>query len=814
MSCGEPSHELPHLAAVAVPLPLEQPLTYTIPAPFVALARLGCRARVRVGQRRLTGLIVDLPERAPQGVELRPLDEVLDAVPVLDPQLLDLARFAADYYLAPIGEVIQAMLPGRLRPWGDQRVWLTDAGALAAPADEIEAAVVAALREGGRMSVAELMRRSGRAEIEATLAAMAERGRIGMTQGRRRGTRYLTAVAPAPGALNELLERCGRSPAGREVVRFLHDAGRPATVDEIVDAVGCGRAVVQRLVRLGVLQQFTQIERLPLGRHRLTETGPQDPIRLRPDQVHAVDVLTEAIRRREPRAFLLQGITGAGKTEVYLRAAEEVLGAGRGALLLVPEIALVPALARELRRRFGETLAILHSGVGAAEREQEWERLRRGEARLALGPRSAVFAPVPDLGLVVVDEEQDEAFKQETTPRYHARDLALVRARSAGAAALLVSATPSLESRHNADRGRFTTLTLDRRAGTAGPPAMEVIDLRSAGERKHPGEAPVSPALAEAIGDTLAAGDQVILLRNRRGYAPLLLCRACGEDHRCPACGLPRTYHKRERRLVCHYCGSRGPRPERCIRCGEAALEPIGAGTERVEERLREMFPDVPVATLDRDAVQRQGSVARVLQDFELGATRILVGTQMVAKGHHFPAVALAAVLLADTYLSFPDFRAVEKTYTLLTQLAGRAGRGDRPGRMLIQTYHPDHYAIGAVRAQDDAVFAEQELRFRRTFHYPPYTRMVQILARDRDRQRAESRLRDLAERVAKHPHARDVRVSGPAPAAFERLRGRWRFQLLLRADSGTRLRRLVRDVLPERPAGELVIDVDPYQLL
>lgn len=802
------------LAAVAVPLPLDQPLTYTIPTPFLALARPGCRARVRVGKRRLTGLIVDLPERAPEGVGLRPLDEVLDALPVLAPDLLELARFAANYYLAPIGEVVQAMLPGGLRPWGDQRVWLTDAGALAASAAGPEGAIVAALREGGRMSVAELIRRTGIAEIEGLLTEMAERGRIGLTQGRRRGSRYLSAVAPAPGSPEELLERCGRSRQGREAVRYLLDIGRPATVDEVTDAVGCSRGVVQRLVGLGVLQRFTQIERLPLGRHRLQETRERDPIRLRADQARAVEALQEAIRHRRPQSFLLQGITGAGKTEVYLRAADEVLRAGRGVLVLVPEIALVPALARELRQRFGDTLAILHSGVGAAEREQEWERLRRGEARLALGPRSAVFAPLPDLGLVVVDEEQDEAFKQEVTPRYHARDLALVRARSSGAVALLVSATPSLESRHNVDRGRFTPLTLERRAGSAGPPEMAVVDLRAAGERRHPGEAPISPPLQEAIRDTLAAGDQVILLRNRRGYAPLLLCRACGEDHRCEECGLPRTYHKRERQLVCHYCGAQGRRPERCTRCGEAALEPIGAGTERIEERLRETFGDVAIATLDRDAVRRHGSVARVLQDFELGDTRILVGTQMVAKGHHFPRVALAAVLLADTYLSFPDFRAVERTYTLLTQLAGRAGRGDRPGRVLIQTYHPDHYAIDAVRAQDDAGFAEQELHFRRTFHYPPYTRMVQVLARDGDRQRAESRLRELATRVARHPGAGGVRVSGPAPAAFERLRGKWRFQLLLRSAHGARLRQLVRAVLEDRPAGELVIDVDPYQLL
>jgi primosomal protein N' (replication factor Y) len=449
------------------------------------------------------------------------------------------------------------------------------------------------------------------------------------------------------------------------------------------------------------------------------------------------------------------------------------------------------------------------------ERNQEWERVRRGEAMVVLGPRSALFAPVADLGLLVVDEEQDPAYKQEITPRYHARDLALVRGRSAGAATLLVSATPSLESRHNVERGKLGALELTARVGQGALPEGILVDLRQEeGVRRRPGDVHFSTRLRREIEVSLAADEQVILLRNRRGYAPMLLCRACGEAMRCPDCGLPRTYHRRARRLLCHYCGLAINAPEVCPVCLEPALEPIGAGTERVEEDFREIFPGVAVDVLDRDATRRPGGLAAVLERFERGDTRVLIGTQMVSKGHHFPRVSLTAVLTADTYLSFPDFRAVERTYNLLTQVAGRAGRGDRPGRVVIQTFHPDHYAIQAALTGDDAAFLAEEMRFRRVFHYPPYTRMVQLLVRDRKRERAQAGIQELADAHLAHPLGRGVRLTGPAPAPFERLRGEWRFQLLARAASFRDLRRLLVEALPKNPPWDLTIDVDPQQLM
>jgi primosomal protein N' (replication factor Y) (superfamily II helicase) len=767
-----------------------------------------------MGKRRLLGVILDLHDIPPEGITVKPVEEVLDREPILTPDLLELARFTADYYMAPIGEVVRTMLPSNLPPWGDRRVRLTNAGALAVPRSPAEGAVLDVLREGTRMSVSDLQARTGLPDLDALLAGMAERGRVSLEDGSSRSARYVNAVELAPGDKEAHLAAAGRSEPGRAVVEYLAAVGRPATVAEVTAAVECTAAVVRRLVGKGVLRQFTQVERLSLDRHILGLPDEKTEIVLREDQDAAFRHLVESIDAREFAPFLLQGMTGSGKTEVYLRAAEAALARGRSVILLVPEIALVPALARAVEHRFGDDLAILHSGLGTGERHQEWERVRRGEARVVLGPRSALFAPAADLGLLVVDEEQDTAYKQEIDPRYNARDLALVRGRDARAAVLLVSATPSMESRVNAERGKLELLTLTVRAGQGTLPEGILVDLKEEGLSRRPGEVHFSERLRYEITRTLADGEQIILLRNRRGYAPMLLCRACGEDFRCPDCGLPRTFHRRDARLVCHYCGSMILSPAKCPTCSEEALEPIGAGTERVEETFQELFPGVAVGVLDRDTARRPGGPAALLERFGRGEIQALIGTQMVSKGHHFPGVALAAVLSADAYLGFPDFRAVERTYNLMVQLAGRAGRGDRPGRVVIQTYHPGHYAIQAALHQDDEGFAREELRFRRVFHYPPYTRMVQLLMRDKNRTRAETSLRILADDLATHPQARSIRLSGPAPAPLERLRGEWRFQLLARSADARALRRVLEDVLPKNMPSELVVDVDPQQLL
>ncbi len=803
-------------AQVAVPIPVPGALTYGVPSELHSQVQVGCRVKVAVGRRRLTGVVVALASEPPEGFSVKPIAEALDIEPVITGELLELAHFIANYYLAPLGEAVRLMIPGDLPPWGDRRVSLTDGGALSPPRDPQEARIIGFLLENPRSRLADMQRSLRIPDLARRLDDLRDLARVSVEEPGRRGGRFIKAVEPAPGRLEDHLAAAGRSPKGRAVLEMLSALGRPATLREIKMKVECGPAVITRLNKLGLLREFTQPERLSLERHRLGSIGTSKIV-LRDDQRAAVDGLLSGLESEEYRPFLLHGMTGSGKTEVYLRAVTACLEAGRGAILMVPEIALVPALAGEVRSRFGSELAVLHSGLSSSERQQEWGRIRRGEARVVLGPRSALWAPVHNLGLLVVDEEHDASYKQDRAPRYNGRDLALLRARNHGAVAVLASATPSLESRHNVTLNRLDLLFLNQRAGGSELPRSILVDLRTETGARQPGEVHFSGRLMHEIRATLEADEQAILMRNRRGYAPILLCRNCGEDHRCEDCGLPMTYHRRGHRLACHYCGHEQPAPRRCRSCEEPALEPMGAGTERVEERFRELFPGVAVEVLDADVSRRTGGAAAVLERFSQGETQVLIGTQMVAKGHHFPRVSLAAVMFADTYLSFPDFRAVERTYALLTQLAGRAGRGSRPGRVVIQTYHPDHYAIRAALDQNDAAFAEEEMRFRRVFHYPPYTRVVKVLSQSADKAEAQSAAESLARTLIAQPEMSDIRLVGPSAAPLERLRGKWRFQLLLRGVSGARIKRMLArslELLSHAERAVLVVDVDPQDLM
>ncbi len=800
---------------VAVPLPLPGPLTYELPADLAGLVRPGQRLRVPVGRRTLTGFALRLVEAPPADLTVRQVAGLADVEPALTPELLDLADFVARYYQAPIGEVLAAVLPSDIAPWGTRRVGLTDGGALAPPRDAFEAGLRDLLLGGERLHLADLRRQlPEEPDFAHRIEALVAQGRLSLADPEGRGSRYESAVERVPGELTDQLERAGRSEPARRALEYLATAGRPVTTEELRTEAGVSAAVVRRLTGLGLLRRFSQPGRLDLGRHRLAPVRPTPPIVLRADQREALAALEGAIEEQRFESFLLQGVTGSGKTEVYLRAAAAALARGRSVLLLVPEIALVPSLAQAAASRFGDRLAVLHSNLGTAERRQEWERIRAGAAQVVVGPRSAVFAPVVDLGLVVVDEEQDAAYKQEISPRYHGRDVALVRCRQAGAVALLASATPSLESRQAVRSGRLRRLELRERVGQGRLPEGILVDLRDGSGGRRPGDRLFSERLLDEIGRTLEAGDQVILLRNRRGYAPMLLCRACGEDFRCPDCGLARTYHRKAKQLICHYCGSRLAPPALCPACRSDALEPIGAGTERVEEELALRLPGTVIDVLDRDAARRVGGAAAILERFGRGESRVLIGTQMLSKGHHFPGVALTAVLSADDYLGFPDFRAVERTYVLLTQLAGRAGRGDRPGRVVLQTFHPDHYAIQAALHHDDEAFVAQEMRFRELFGYPPFSRMALILSRDRQRERALGRLREVAAVLERRAAADGLRITGPAPAPFERLRGLWRFQCIVRGRSGAAVRRAVGEAVAGRAPGELTVDIDPQQLL
>ena len=540
------------------------------------------------------------------------------------------------------------------------------------------------------------------------------------------------------------------------------------------------------------------------------------PHTLNTAQSVAFEQIRGAIQTREFHAFLLYGVTGSGKTEVYLNAIEATLAEGRSALLLVPEIALTPAMAGQFFSRFGDRVAILHSAFGDVERSEQWRRIRSGAAPVVVGTRSGVFAPVHGLGLIVVDEEHDGSYKQEETPRYNGRDVAVVRGQAAGACVILGSATPSLESRYNVERGKYTLLELPGRIEERPMPTVELIDMRQEFLETRK-QSTFSRRLLEAIGQRLENGEQTIVLLNRRGFSSFVACRSCGERVQCVNCSVTLTFHKRDRRLLCHYCGYAEKVPSACPKCASEHIYFVGLGSERVEEELHQAFPTARIARLDRDTVTGKRQYETILQGFREGAFDILVGTQMIAKGHDIPNVTLVGVVSADVGLGMPDFRAAERTFQLLTQVAGRAGRGSVPGIVLTQTINPDHYAVRLAAAQDYAAFYQKELGFRRMMSYPPFSAMANILVRGEKKEVAMRMSADLGLMLTPPPEK--LRIMGPAEAPVPRLKAEYRYQFLIKAASrktlNDTLQRVRRFALERKwPATALVIDVDPLTLM
>jgi primosomal protein N' (replication factor Y) (superfamily II helicase) len=801
--------------SVALPLPIRKNFTYRIPDGRT-LPEPGVRVRVPFGERVLTGVVVADASESGEASEagLRDVLEVLDEEPVCPPEMIETTARVAQRFFAAQGEIFKSALPARLPAAGSVRYRITEKGALAAARSDPDARpFLEAISDGRPRRLAELPpearpRRDVVRQLEET-------GWIRALSPERRATRRpVLAYLPARMDPEEREKKLGRSRKGRAAFQFLETLGRPATGAEVRLATGAGPAVLRSLVEKEVLRTFEQAERDDAG-PVLVPAGVSDLV-LTGEQSRALATVTAAIRERRYLPALLQGVTGSGKTEIYLRAISAARELGRGAVWLVPEIALTPVFARQLRRQFGDEAAVLHSALSEGERARAWDRVRSGEAPIVIGPRSAAFAPVADPGLFVVDEEHDSSYKQRENPRYDARDVAAIRAKSSGAALLMGSATPSLEAYHAARVGRMASLVLTSRVESRPLPEVTIVDLRR--ERATPEEKGVplfSAPLVARLTETFSRGEQAILLQPRRGFAPFLLCRDCGHEFLCSRCSVSRTVHDRGRRLICHYCGEKVPRPERCPECGGSLLEAIGAGTERVAERFAQIFPDVPWTILDRDAARRRG-VEAVVDDVLSGRARCLIGTQMVAKGHDFPNVTAVGVLSADSILNFPDFRAAEKTFQLLSQVAGRAGRGSAPGTVHVQTFHPGHPAIRKAAAHDVDGFAAEELEFRRTFFYPPFSELAAILVSSPDREKAEQVAAESGRALSAAAAGKSARLSGPAPAPLERLQGKWRFQILLRAADRTTILEILEAAIPDRPASgvSVAVDVDPQDLL
>jgi primosomal protein N' (replication factor Y) len=803
-------------ALVALPHSAPEPLVYRIPPELEAFAGVGARVRVQVRDRELTGIVVEVQassELDPAAV--RPLIDVLDPAPVLPEELLRLARFITDYYRCPLGTTLAAMLPARLLRADSEMVFLTPSGVGADPSGlgAAGAAILSALVADGSARVPALLAKAGCRDRRP----LDELVRLGLVELRRQRRdrpppSEVTAVQIADRPLDTLLEECRRAPRQREVLQWLADAGRPALVAELRAAVGCSPATVRALVDRGAIASFTQPAPRP---PRWALRAAPEHHTLTDEQQASVVAITDAVAAGGYAPFLLEGVTGSGKTEVYLRSLESVLERGGSGLVLVPEIGLTPAAAGAVERRFGGRAAVVHSAQSEGERWREWRRAADGETRVVVGPRSALFTPLQNLKLIVVDEEHDSAYKQQESPRYHARDLALVLGKRLEIPVVLCTATPSVEAAALVRRGLATHLRLTRRVAGGSLPQVEVVDLR--GEPPDPGEHGhtwLSRRLREAISETLAAGDQIILLMQRRGWAPLLLCRDCGARVQCPSCSVSLVVHRRSAGLRCHYCGHSAPVPAACERCGGKLLDAVGAGTEKVAELLARHYPGVEAAILDRDTVRRRDGLRHSLGAFAAGKVRVLIGTQMVAKGHHFPAVTLTGVISADALLGLPDFRAAERTFQLLTQVAGRSGRGSRPGRVIIQTYYPEHPAVRHAASHDVTSFLDEELVFRNAFGYPPTTRMAVVRYESSNNLDASGAATTGARAAAPLPTG--VRLRGPAPAPIERIRGSWRWQLLLTAPNRELLREVLERVEAAPPARSvrMVVDVDPLSTL
>jgi primosomal protein N' (replication factor Y) len=797
---------------VSLPVPMDQPFTYALPETLRHRVRPGSRVLVPFGPRRLTGVVVNCHDQPP-AMATREASRLVDAEPVLDAELLALGRWIAGYYCAPLGEVLRGMLPlaGDVR-WA--KVWsLTDSGRDAArqlvldsePGDPVTE--VLRLLERRPLTAAYLARAFPLAD--KTIRSLERRGFVVAEQ-------VTAARDPLRAPAERLRVELGGAPrraklkkAERELQAFLELHPGSHNLKDLENLVRGASPAARALARKGVVS----LEAEPIA---LRVSPASTPRRLNTAQQGAFDQIRKGLEGGRFHAFLLHGVTGSGKTEVYLNAIEAVLRQGRSALLLVPEIALTPAMAGQFLARFPDRVAILHSAFTDVERSEEWRRIRSGAASVVVGTRSGVFAPVRNLGLIVVDEEHDGSYKQEETPRYHGRDVAVVRAHDAGACVLLGSATPSLESRYNAESGKYTLLELPARIEERPMPTVELIDMRQEFLETRR-QATFSRKLTAALAERLANHEQTIILLNRRGFSSFVACRACGERVECVNCSVTLTFHKRDRRLLCHYCGYAQKPPSACPKCSSDHIYFLGLGSERVEEELHRDFPAARIARLDRDTATGGRRFETILNGFRKGDYDILVGTQMIAKGHDIPNVTLVGVISADMGLGVPDFRAAERTFQLLTQVAGRAGRGSVPGIVLIQTIQPDHYAIRLAAAQDYAAFYEKELAFRRALHYPPFSAMANVLVRGEKKEVALGMSTSLARLFTPPPDK--LRVLGPAEAPVARLRNEYRYQFLIKAASRRALSewlQRVRRFAQEHKWGAtaLMIDVDPLTLM
>jgi primosomal protein N' (replication factor Y) len=805
------------LCNVALAVPLRTAFTYKVPERLAAEIQPGSRVVVPFRKKSLVGVVTEWAAQGPPDTKLREVQKCLDVIPALTKNLLNLGQWISSYYVAPIGEVYRAMLPPLTELRAQHLVRITELGrsASASLLGEIEAQLAllqklesandgvplqTALRTG--VARGDLLRLQRRGFVEIHQQIQTRKRRAQRIIDWRSGGTDAPVSSEKEARLRDML--------------LLQRGALPLT--QLLKLGTVSRAFVERLLREGKLEAWEETLDPAEDPFDVGYTPPAHT--LNPEQEHAFSAIRARFGLGEFGVQLLHGVTGSGKTEIYMRAVQDTLAHGKTAIVLVPEIALTLWMGRQCRAWFGarfEGVAVLHSALSDIERAREWWRVRNGEARVIVGTRSAIFAPVENLGLVIVDEEQESSYKQEETPRYHGRDVAIVRAKLENALALLGSATPSLETFHHARSGKYELLSLAQRVAERSLPIVEILDLREEFKQTHQ-TSPISLRLQQAIQESLNFQTQALILINRRGYSWSVICRSCGATVQCANCSISMTHHKNRNRLECHYCGSVQPIPKNCHKCDSKYVYFFGEGSEQLEERLRKEFPKARIARLDRDTARTKRQYQETLGAFAEGALDMLVGKQKLAKGHDFHRVTLVGVISADSSLTMPDFRAAERTFQLMTQVAGRAGRGELPGRVLIQSFYPEHYAIQDAIKQDYVAFYERELHYRQVMAYPPFTSLANVIVRDSNLEKAITWSRELSQFLAPH-NGEGIRVLGPASAPLARLKTEYRFQFLLKSKRKAQLTKILSGVLAycdkkEIPQTAVLVDMDPLQLL
>ncbi len=805
----------PTCIEVAVPVPAQKSFTYSVPEPLTLQARIGKRVLVPFGRRRLTGYILGLGAE-PGRYTIKAILDILDDTPLFPEEMVPFFRWMADYYLYPIGLVIRCALPGGIHQKEIRTIEITPAGEAALSGEgrlsPVQKEILRAINPV--CSLKDLRKNLGKS---VPMAAIRTLESAGWAQERREMAKERTRPLTERMAhiRSENLPAEGLSKIKRNIIDHL-DAQGPLSIRSLKAEFPTAPNHIRDLEKRGYVKIVQErIFRDPFG----TAVAPDSPLPPTPDQEAALKTLIPAAENGF-MTFLMTGVTGSGKTEVYMQLAHAVIRKGKKVLVLVPEIALISQMAGRFRARFRDRVAVLHSGLSGGERLDQWTRILQGSADIGIGARSALFAPFTDPGLIIVDEEHDPSYKQESDLLYHARDMAVVRAKLAGCMVLLGSATPSVESYANAARGRYIEIALPRRIESRPLPEITVLDLKKNKGQIGPHRL-ITPRLQQAMKETLDRGQQALLFLNRRGYATFPVCASCGQSIICGNCDITLTYHQQEKIYRCHYCGSGRPLNTPCTICGSSSVKLLGFGTEKVEEAVGKLFPEARTARMDRDTTRRKGALLGMLKELQERKIDVLVGTQMVAKGHDFPGITLVGIICADLSLSFPDFRAGERTFQTLAQVAGRAGRGEFPGQVILQTWLPDHFSIITAKQQDFRAFYHREIVSRGELGYPPFSRLAQIKVKSADRNRAQQTaqgLGDLLRGLQKQEKFSMVPivVLGPVEASIPRISGDYRWHLLLKSPESRALRGLIEDArtqtpkLFNTPKVKVVIDVDP----